>query len=278
MARINSRVWLRRALSPGVFLFLGVLPPPSVAAQLIAVRTLPIADANQFSFFPALTAGMGGVSIAVQDSLHDPFVNPATGARLLQPVFFSAPTFFTVSADAGSGTTFPLGVLTRSGQLFGGAAVAIQSIANAPPPGASVVVPIFEGDRTGSDSPSRDNQYAFAMLGRTLSRSGMTIAASAFVSDLGTMDGTALRYAESRRVSQSGHSADLRLGLLKEWSKGHSLEALVFDRKVGVTHDVTYGDQYWDPLNRQIITVDRTNNERDRSHTLGVHVEYARPI
>src|SRR2546422_9855731 len=33
------------------------------------------------------------ISIAVPDTLHDPFVNPAKGARLRAARFFSAPTF-----------------------------------------------------------------------------------------------------------------------------------------------------------------------------------------
>ena len=53
-----------------------------LAAQLIQIKTLPIADGDQWRFFPSANQGLGGVSIALRDSLLDPFDNPAKGARL----------------------------------------------------------------------------------------------------------------------------------------------------------------------------------------------------
>ncbi|HJU74703.1 MAG TPA: hypothetical protein VJ717_13225, partial [Gemmatimonadaceae bacterium] len=94
---------------------LGLLAPTTSAAQLIVVKTMPIADSDQFSFFPSLTFGMGGTRIAIADSVHDPFVNPALGARIRQSHFFSAPTFFSVSGKAGSGSTVPIGALGKTG-------------------------------------------------------------------------------------------------------------------------------------------------------------------
>ena len=48
-------------------------------AQLISIKTVPIAQGDQFDIFPSQNAGMGGVSIAVADTLLDPFANPAKG-------------------------------------------------------------------------------------------------------------------------------------------------------------------------------------------------------
>ena len=272
-ARDRRRTLAVRSSALLVFLF----APPAAAAQVIAVKTLPIADADQFSFFPSLFAGMGDVRIALADSIHDPFVNPATAARLRYPLVFSAPAVFTVSGDAGRGRTYPLGILGRRGASFGGAAVAIQSITEAQPLGAIAGTAIPEGP-SNSTASSRSNNYGFLMLGHTFAASKLSVGASAFWSDLGTVDGTSLLYAGSRGVNQAGRAADLRLGMLKEWKRGQSLEALVFNRRVGMTHDITYGDLYWDPVGRRTIIRDRLEHERDRTNAWGMHLEYTRPI
>src|SRR5437762_1285246 len=103
----------------------------TAAAQLIQIKTLPIADGDQFRFLPSANSGMAGVSIALADSLGDPFVNPAKGSRL-SPIgngaFFGSPAFYSVSERAGGGQTFPIGGILRSGSTFGGLALALQEI------------------------------------------------------------------------------------------------------------------------------------------------------
>src|SRR5690348_5777452 len=92
-----------------------------VGAQLIQIKTLPIADGDQFQFFPSASVGLGGVSIALRDSLLDPFVNPAKASRLNEKskgTFFGSPTSYSVSNNAGGGQTFPVGDILRSGSNF----------------------------------------------------------------------------------------------------------------------------------------------------------------
>src|SRR5262245_5070278 len=88
---------------------MGVLAPLVFAAhaQVIRVKTIPVAETEQFSFLPS--AGMASVSIAVPDTLLDPFINPAKGGRVRHSQYFGAPSFFTVSSNTGAGTTFPVG-------------------------------------------------------------------------------------------------------------------------------------------------------------------------
>ena len=93
------------------------LPATPLAAQLIQIKTLPIADGDQWRFFPSANQGMGGVSIALRDSLLDPFDNPAKGARLsdrTKGIFFGSPTAYSVSQNAGGGMTLPLGGIRGS--------------------------------------------------------------------------------------------------------------------------------------------------------------------
>ena len=50
---------------------------PAAHAQLITVKSAPIADGGQFAFQPSANLGMGALSIALADSSLDPFTNPA---------------------------------------------------------------------------------------------------------------------------------------------------------------------------------------------------------
>src|SRR5574342_576712 len=54
----------------------------TAAAQIIPIRSVPLAQGDQLLIFPTANLGMGGVSIALADSLRDPFRNPAMGARV----------------------------------------------------------------------------------------------------------------------------------------------------------------------------------------------------
>ena len=49
------------------------------SGQLIQIKTLPIADGDQWRLFPSAASALGDVSIALADSLLDPFKNPAKG-------------------------------------------------------------------------------------------------------------------------------------------------------------------------------------------------------
>ncbi|NJD18765.1 MAG: hypothetical protein FIA95_05715, partial [Gemmatimonadetes bacterium] len=48
-------------------------------SQVIPVKTVPVASGDQFLVLPSATLGMGGVALAVDDSLADPWTNPAQG-------------------------------------------------------------------------------------------------------------------------------------------------------------------------------------------------------
>ena len=63
-------------------IFLTLLTPALAQAQVIPIKTVPLAAGDQFRIFPSQNLGMGRVSIAVDDPLLDPFVNPAKGSRL----------------------------------------------------------------------------------------------------------------------------------------------------------------------------------------------------
>ena len=64
--------------------------PTFVFGQLISIKTVPVASGDQFMIFPSRNLAMGGVSIALDDPLLDPFVNPAKGVHLQNPLLFRA--------------------------------------------------------------------------------------------------------------------------------------------------------------------------------------------
>src|SRR5438045_8955355 len=100
-----------------------ILPVVSPArAQLIPIKTIPIAQGDQFQVFPSNNLGLGGVSIALPDSLGDPFANPATTGRLRASRFFTSPTAYSLSGSAGGGRSRLVAVLPRRAGRRGGLA------------------------------------------------------------------------------------------------------------------------------------------------------------
>ncbi len=259
-------------------------------AQSIPIQTVPLVPADQFDIFPSSTLAMGGVSIAVPDTLHDPFVNPAKGARLRAARFFSSPTFYSVSHDAGAGRTLPLGAFGAAGSWYGGLALALQQVDASHPSSSSVNLPLRDTAfvLAGSLAPSvadvgpgpqsHGNALAFAMIGKELPRSGLSIGGSVGWAKLRAVDGVDLLYPGSMRVDQSGETVDARLGLLKEWGGDRSFEAIVLHERFRMTHDVTFLDSFWDPGTQQFFQSPRVARNRDFSKRWGVHVKYERPL
>jgi hypothetical protein len=262
----------------------------AASAQVITIRTVPVAQGDQFDFFPSHHLGMGGVSIALADTLLDPFANPAKGARLGAARFFGSPGLYTVSNGAGAGRTLPLGAFAPSGSWYGGLAVALQEVdAGRRPdgffsPGPVPLDVIGPGGldtttlRLGPVERSHANSFVFAMLGKVLPGAGLSLAGSLLWARLHAVDGVDLLYAGSERIKQFGHAADVRLGLLKEWAGARSLEVVVVHNRFGMTHDVTYLDPFWDPGSQRVLRRPRLEQNLDRTNTWGLHFEYERPL
>lgn len=254
--------------------------PPSgaAAAQLIPIKTAPVAEGDQFAFLPSLNLGMGGASIALADTLLDPFVNPAKGARLARGHAFGSPTFYSVSHRTGSGWTLPVGGIVRSGSTFLGLALAVQQL-EAERLTGPVTLPGPNGTfRTVELDDTHRNNYALALAGHRFPSLGLSVGASASWSGLDAIDGVDQLYAGNVGVEQSGHTVDFRLGVLKDWKDEQALEALVVHHRVRMSHDVTFADLFWDPALRQPVARARLENDADRTRTWGLHLAYSRPL
>ncbi|HEV2672288.1 MAG TPA: hypothetical protein VGU74_14440 [Gemmatimonadales bacterium] len=265
---------------------------PAAAAQLIPIKTIPIAQGDQFQLFPSDNLGMGGVSIALPDSIGDPYVNPATTVRVRASRFFSSPTVYNLSHDAGGGRSLPFALLTRRGNWFGGLAIALQQVEPSRPPDQPVGVVAFNppsgggigGVQTnipGPDSRAHGNEYAFGSIGRTWPERNLSFGASVTWTGLHALDGVDLLYSGSRRIAQTGDALDLRAGALKEWpgQRGaRSLEAIVFHNSFATTHDVLYADLVWDPGQQLFVAEARTDTNYDHTNTWGAQLQYEIPL
>src|SRR5512134_361375 len=102
--------------------------PLAASAQLIGLKTVPVAAGDQYLLVPSQNLAMGGVHIALDDPLLDPFVNPALGSRVAASHVFALPTFYSVSENAGNGKTLSAGSLFAGRRAFGGVLLALQQI------------------------------------------------------------------------------------------------------------------------------------------------------
>ncbi|HXF94901.1 MAG TPA: hypothetical protein VNI61_02245, partial [Gemmatimonadales bacterium] len=265
--------------------------PAAAAAQLISLRTVPVAAGDQFVLFPSRNLGMGGVSLAVRDPWLDPFVNPAEGARDGAAPLFGAPVFYGVSGGNGGARTLPLGGRLRSGAWFGALALAYQQLESADRQDVVVLDALVRrgalpdrlvGPWGWGGQPLRDrladNLYGYAALGRRLGDGRTALGASVLLADLQGVDGVDLLYALSRRVEQRGGLADFRLGLVRDLPGDRSLEALLLHHRFGMRHDVSYLDWAPDPAGGGVVPVIREERNWDRTRTWGVSLGYEQPL
>jgi hypothetical protein len=278
------RTWRRDGQrSCSVLLFLLVLARAG-SAQVIPIRTVPLPQGDQFLVYPSNNLGMGGVTIALADSLLDPFTNPAMGARLGQAWLFGSPAIYSTSQQTGNGATLPLAVVGRVQGWFGGMSLAVQQVAGSrqAPQFIAFDPPVNRGPFIPTGPPaefgSHGNQYAFVSLGKIVNGSGLSIGGSVQWSRLHALDGSDLLFPGRQAMSESGHGLDLRVGLLKDWPGNRSFEALLLHDRFRLSENVTYLDQFWDPGLQQFVATPRIERALDRTITSGLQLAYQRPL
>lgn len=280
----------RTLLSAGCILLLA----GTAHAQLIGVRTVPLATGDQFSIFPAERAGMGGVSIALDDRLLDPFLNPARGAEVGAGRLFSAPVFYDITNGLGSARTLPVGVLLHSPTWFGGGTVALQQIVPGGPSyypipwatldlsSAQSAYPVYYGPSRKAQS----NMYGVGYLGRSFAGGRTALAASAFAGNLSAVDGVDLLYPGSQRLDQYGQVEDYRLGFLQDLGGGRSLALLALHDRLSMTHEVSYTSYVLQPCPLAPDTVPPgcpmpqtwSETNQDQTRTWGLHAQFRGPL
>ena len=280
--------------------------PAAAAAQVITIRTVPVASGDQFRVFPSDRLGMGQVSIALTDTTGDPFSNPAALSRLGGHHLFSAPSAYDITGGNGGAVTLPVGGLFGGGRWHWGGGLALQEVDRGEPTvwWGDPLVDVWPGPAPGPNTLSSrrtTNLYGFGAISRSFgdaSRTGRSfgdhraagsgsgavsaIGASVSVAELSAMTGVDLLYT-TPPVAQDGLLYDVRLGLTREGAAGDFLEAVLLHRGLDMRHD--FVDRVWiqgqpegpgDPA--PWIPRDVERSEEDRTDTWGLHVGYARPL
>jgi hypothetical protein len=273
-----TEIVCRRLLAAAVFA--AVLVPTGAPAQIISPKTIPVAEGDQFLLYPAKRVGMAEVSIALADTLGDPFVNPAKGAALLDGVVFAAPTHYNETEGDGDGITLPVGGLWTGERWFGALSVALQQIGGSDRRPGWRCVNCFSVLPPPSrlSEESNNNLYSHLSLGRRLAGGRTAVAASASLIALEVVDGVDLLYASSERIEQEGDISDFRLGLTHHLDGGGFMEILALHNRFHMEHDVTYVDFVWDTTTSQPHWIRREERNEDRTNTWGLHLGYDRPV
>lgn len=261
-----------------------MVPATTAVGQLISIKSVPVANGDQFLVYPSKNLGMGGVSIALDDPWLDPFVNPAKASRLDGSMVFSAPVFYNVTNDNGGARTLPVGASINSEDWFAGGILSIQEL-KAPQTGTPRIGPQpFTGPIDFVPSPdvlserSATNTYFHGFAGTRLTNTDITLAGSVALAELNAVDGVEHLYALSNDIDQFGHSLDVRFGLLRDTKDGRAFELVLLHNRFNVTHDVSYIDWVWDEAAQTGQFVTRTERNIDRTNTVGAHLQYSQPI
>lgn len=277
----------RRRLA-GAILMAAVLggAPSTVpaAAQMIPIKTVPVASGDQFLVRPGGRLGMAGISAALSDTLGDPFLNPAAGARLRTGRVLAAPTYYRVSEENGGAGTLPVSLLLSSeGPWFGGVSMAIQELRE-PDQNFRVLVDPLPRIPGGSDrlsERSAANSYVSGFVGRRLG-GGWAIGMGLRWAGLSAVDGVEHLYPAARRIREHATAQDYRLGVVRDAPDESLLEAVLVHRRWSATHDVTtvelipHDGLCVGPPCGEWRVHEETN--LDRTNTTGLHLGWARPL
>ncbi len=238
-----------------------------VAAQLIQIRTVPVATGDQFLTTPSANFGMAGLTYAVDDSIADGWSNPAKGALLSESSLLGAPVYYGVSDGGGGGLTFPIAGLVAGEKWFGGVNFAMQEI------DVEGGRRFWTADRLSEISTR--NLYAGGFAGRRLGSGRWSLGVGASVASLEAMGGVDRLYAGADRIDQSGSVSDVRLGVYRESGRDRASAVLVHNA-VSMTHEVFYADVIrWMRFEQVSI---RKETNLDRTRTWGLQLAWDRRL
>ncbi len=265
---MNQRLKLQsnRLVSWSTMVLLIVLAANSVSAQLISLKTIPVATGDQFLIFPSQNMSMGGIHISLTDSLLDHWINPANGADIQGMQVSSSPVYYSIGNGYGNARSMPLALIWNKGIWFGGASFTLQAMNTA------------ENNQNGwwgrdvrtLSQNIAENRYLAGFLGREMGNT--SIGVSAHWASLSALDGVDLLYSNSESIDQSGDLTDIRVGLNRQFNDGGKLELLYVRNELDMKHEVMYMD--WgipEPF-------ERIETNLDHTVTQGLHISHKSPV
>jgi hypothetical protein len=256
-----------------------------IYSQEIHLRTVPLAASNQGDFYPSLSRGMGNLSIAFDDPLSDPLINPAKTYKLEGLRLFFSPTRNTWSNEDGqavstssglakyTGTainSMPFGLFMKKENFFTGGIVSYQSYSS-----ERSIPNGWLNNNTKNDIGN--NIYLLGLVGAYFPELKLSVGCSVSWSELDAMDGVNLLYPGSYDIKQYGRSLNYKIGFLGELSKRDQLEFVIARTTFKSFHEVTYGLPYlWYEDNW--ISQYRTELNKDESKGWVIHTKYNNSI
>ncbi|MBT3227988.1 MAG: hypothetical protein HOB84_03335 [Candidatus Marinimicrobia bacterium] len=252
------------SVSKITILLLALLCVSTASAQLISLKTIPVATGDQFLIFPSQNMSMGGVHISLADSLLDHWVNPAKGGSIGGIQVSSAPVYYSIGNGYGNARSMPLAVVWNKGIWFGGASFTLQAMNTAD--NQTWWNPEI---RTLSENIA-ENKYLAGFLGRELGST--SIGVSAYWASLSALDGVDLLYSNSESIDQDGSLTDVRVGLSRTLSSGGEIEMLYLRNELDMKHEVMYMDWGIAP------PYERMETNLDHTVTQGLHLAHKSPV
>ncbi len=240
-------------------------------AQLISIKTVPVASGSQFEIFPSQTLGMGSVSIAIDDPWLDIFVNPAKGDSIMGLNLFLAPTFSSLIKFDGSIQSLPGAVTYGNEKWFAAFSAVSQTVKTA---GQDQV---FWADQELLSDNNNRNSFYYASLGKHVPDKDLSIGISAFYAKINALQGVSLLY-NRQNPKQNGYLYDIRLGLVKNLSKMERISALLLYNYFDMTHTYQTWINTWDDVQGFWISGPQEIKNLDQSKTYGFQLEYVKPL
>ena len=236
------------------WLILSVLLPSVLFAQLISIKTVPVATGDQFVLLPSKNFGMGGVCIAMDDAYLDPFVNSAKGVRNHGARFFMSPALYSITGNNGGARSLPFSAHFGGQRYFGSAAFSFQQLESTISPDQSLSARYAE------------NLYFYGSIGKRFDKNRQAVSLGLNYANLSAMQGVEFLYASSRGVKQKGSLADLRLGYVNEISNQYTFETVLLYTDYNMMHEVDYS-WGWDWVPNRA-----TEKNPDHTRTFGFHL------
>lgn len=255
------------------FLYVLILPLV-IQAQMISLKTVPLAAGDQFLLYPAQNLSMGDVNIAMDDPWLDPFSNPADGSAIKQNLLFGLPLVYSIADNLGGGRTLPLAAHFRNGQWFGALMLAWQQLEMAHRPFWNDDLISFSSQTLEEQNTKRfiPNKYVTFALGKELD-SGYNFGAEISYSNLQAIGGVELLYDNTSSIKQNGHAVNIKIGLTQN-DEGRELKALLLYNNFDMRQDVIYHNWLWDDSQTVYRDIGRLVSNSDHTITYGGQVIY----